>query len=188
MPLRVPTRLAAVLLLMSQHAAADEVPAQRQVLVLARAMAYDRNLAGRAGESVSVGVVHGNDDDSVALARDIHRGFASLQAVRVGGLPLEASLLVWSTPDALATTIREKGIDVLYVSSGLSGSVADILGITRNLKVLSVAARQEDLTAGLALGVFAVDSEPKVVVNLTASKAEGASFSADLLRLAEIVR
>jgi hypothetical protein len=36
--------------------------------------------------------------------------------------------------------------------------------------------------------VFAVEGKPTIVVNLAASKAEGASFGSDLLRLAKVIR
>ena len=63
-----------------------------------------------------------------------------------------------------------------------------IFEATRRLKVITMASRQDYVQRGLSLGVFAIDGKPTILVNLAASKAEGAAFGSDLLRLAKVIR
>jgi hypothetical protein len=52
---------------------------------------------------------------------------------------------------------------------------------------LSLASTRAYLSSA-SLGVFRSGSEPRLVVNVAASKAEGAAFGAELLRLAEVIQ
>jgi len=167
------------------HAA--DVDIGRQALVLARALAYDRNLPDRAGPSVGVGILYvsGSGDDE---SKAVHAAFSALSAVKIGGLPVEVTLIPWKSADALTGSIDTSGVDALYVCSDLTEKLDDIKGVSQAKSVLTIAGERKYVEAGLSMGVFDKAGEPKLAVNLPASKAEGASFSAELLRLADVIR
>jgi hypothetical protein len=91
-------------------------------------------------------------------------------------------------PDALTRTIVAEGIDTLYLCPALDRELADIKPIARKHSVLTLAGRLEQVRNGLSVGVFALEGRATIVVNLVASKEEGAAFGSDILRLAKIVK
>ena len=170
-------------------AIAQELPSDRQVLILSRALAYDSNLKSRAGDDLVVGVLgkagHGPSEDA---ASTMARAFRSLISVKVQGLPVRTVQLAYTTAGALASALEARGVDVLYLVPGLEDELPAIAELTRRRHVVTMGSRQEQVARGLSLGVFAVEGKPTIVVNLAASKAEGASFGSDLLRLAKVIR
>jgi hypothetical protein len=96
--------------------------------------------------------------------------------------------LPYPGPDGLRKTIAGAGIDLLYVCDGLDGDIDAVKDITRQSKVLSVAAKREYVEKGLSFGVFEIDGKSTILLNLQASRLEGVSFASDLLRLVTVVR
>lgn len=167
----------------------NEVPASRQVLIVMRALAYDANLKSRAGETINIAVIHRKGSaSSEQSANDITRAFGPLQATLVAGLPVVVSHLTYAGPEGLRKAIAGAGIDLLYVCDGFESDIPTIREITRESRVLTVGTREEYVEKGLSFGVFEIDGKSTIVLNLSASRNEGAAFASDLLRLAKVIR
>jgi hypothetical protein len=166
---------------------AADLPLDRQVLILTRALAYDSNLKDRVGADVFIGVAAKaggaqQGPDSIAAA------FQAISGARIAGLPLKVTRLGYTNRAQFAASVQELGIDVVVVCPGLEGDLPAILELSHERHMLTVGTREEHLTKGASLGAFVVDGKPTIMVNLPASKAEGASFSLDLLRVAKVIR
>jgi hypothetical protein len=171
------------------HAADDMVPADRQVLILSRALAYDANLKTRAGDRVTIAVLaKPGDPASQATAAALVNAWKALAAIKLHGLPVTGVALDFVGGASLQQQIASQGIDAVYVTAGLDADLTAITAVTRQRQVISLAARRDQITRGLSLGVFAVDGKPTIVVNLPASRTEGAAFASDLLRLAVVIK
>jgi|tagenome__1003787_1003787.scaffolds.fasta_scaffold20447658_2 hypothetical protein len=176
-------------LLAGRARAEDELPPERQVPILTRALAYDENLRNRAGDELVVAILAKAGSKSSEQAADaIGRAFSGLAGIKVQGLPLKSTRLGYTSAANLITAIGKEGIDVLYVAPGLEAELAAVLEVTKKLHVLSLGGREDHVTKGASLGVFLVSGKPTICVNLAASKAEGAAFGSDLLRLAKVIR
>jgi hypothetical protein len=170
-------------------ATAADVPAERQALVLVRALAYDGNLQGRANGEVTLGVLaRTGHPASDRMAGEVDRAFAALGTLKVQGLPIRSVRLAYTTAAALAAAVRTQGVDAIYVCPGLEGELDAIVGVTRSQKVISMAAQEALVHKGVSLGVFLVDGKATIFVNLPASKLEGVDFGSDLLRLARVIK
>ena len=167
----------------------EEVPPARQVLILTRALAYDGNLKTRAGADLLIAVLgkpgHAASEE---LAGTMAKAFRGLGNVKVQGLAVRAAQLPYTNAAALTAAIESQGVDALYVCPSLDADLPAIIEATRRLKVVTMASRESYVARGLSLGVFTVEGKPTIVVNLNASKAEGAAFGSDLLRLAKVIR
>jgi hypothetical protein len=169
------------------HAA--ELPAAKQAIFLARVIAYDANLKSRAGSTVNIAILaKKGDGESEKMADAVMKAFAPLEAAIVLGLPVKISRASFTSRDALDRSIREAGIDTLYVCSGLDGNLGDIKAVARARKVLTMASQEGHLKQGLSLGVFSIDGKNTILVNLDASREEGVVFGFELLRLVTVVR
>ena len=169
--------------------AGEIVPPSRQAVIVLRALAYDANLKRRAGDTINIAVMYKKGySGSERMAGMMTKAFGALEATRVSGLPILVTRLPFTGVEALKKSINGGGIDVLYVCEGMEGELPAISAISRQMKVLTVGSREEHITKGLSLGVFVMDDKCAILLNLPASKREGVSFAADLLRLARVIR
>jgi hypothetical protein len=167
----------------------EDLPPERQVPILTRALAYDENLRERAGDELVVAIVaKAGSKASEQGAEAVSKAFSGLAGIKVQGLPLKSTRLTFTSAAALATAIQNQGVDVLYICPGLESDLPGILEVTKKAHVLSMGSREDHINKGVSLGVFLIAAKPTICVNLAASKAEGAAFGSDLLRLAKVVR
>lgn len=168
----------------------SEVAPERQVLVMTRALAYDDALKARVGNrELTIGILwKPGSAASEAMGVAMAKAFRTLERVRVSGLPVKVMQLAYTTAAVLEATVASHGIIVLYVCSGLENDLPAIIQLARKRKATTIGSREEHVIRGLSIGVFLVDSKPTIMVNLTASRSEGAVFSSDLLRLATVVK
>jgi hypothetical protein len=185
-------RLAATALVVLRVPAAFaqvQVPPDRQVLILTRALAYDSELKERVGPDITVGVLSkpGNVD-SEAMAAAMLKAFRAILNVKVQGLSLVVRSLSYSNPAALAALVAAQSVDVIYVCNGLEGELPAIMDVSRKRHIVTMASSAAQVEKGLALGVFPIDSRPTIVLNLAAARSEGAAFTSELLRVAKVLK
>jgi hypothetical protein len=170
-------------------AAADEVPPEQQVLILSRALVYDDNFKDRVGSEVRIAVLtkpgHTASEASGAAMVKAWKGVGNL---KLAGLPLKVSAMVWKDAATFGPGLAGDAVDVLYVCPGLEANLAEIVELTRKRHVITVGSREDYIRKGVSLGVILVNARPTIMVNLPASKTEGAAFSSDLLRLATVIK
>jgi YfiR/HmsC-like len=162
---------------------------QRQVAMLLRALTYEERLTSRAGLDVHVGIVgreHDVPSDRSVMAMSL--AFQALGNVYVQGLPVKTSPLAYQDARAFAALLERRGIDVVYVCPGLERELAQILEITRKRQVLSIGGSQDHVHQGASIGVFPVEGDLTMFVNLAATREEGAAFAPAFLRLARVIR
>lgn len=168
-------------------AASSGVPADQAVLLLLRALAYDRNLHERSGAELAVGVLFSEDDGASSReGKALHRALRDLEGRSVDGLPLRGLRSPYEDAKVLRQWIRHEGISALVVTVPL-GRLPGILAVTREEQAASMAPARDHVVAGVSLGVTLTGQRPRLLVNRAASRAEGLDLSAKLLRFAEIV-
>jgi hypothetical protein len=171
------------------RARADDVPPDRQALILTRTLAYDNNLKSRAGDALVVAVVFRRGNPvSEAAAGPIFQGFRALEGVKVQDLPFHAVQLPYVGAAGLKSAVETQGIDVLYICPGLESDIAAIKEVSHHAHILTIGAKEEFVKSGLSLGVFVVDAKNTITVNLAATRDEGAAFAAELLRIGRVIR
>src|ERR1700759_442821 len=89
---RLPIVIFAALILVARTASAQQsVPGLRQASILTRALAYDRNMKERAGDTVVVGVIYrAGNAASEAASNELLQAFRGLEKFAVHGLPFKA--------------------------------------------------------------------------------------------------
>jgi hypothetical protein len=188
-PLFLSAGVLLVALVPSRRAVEAELPPGKQAIFLARVIAYDANLRQRAGSTVNIGVLaKKGDKESERTAGLLVKAFKPIEAATLLGLPVRVSRMYFGGRESLDRAVREDGIDTLYVCGGLGAGLSDVKAVARARKVLTMGSEEEQLKAGLSLGVFEIDGKNTIVVNLEASREEGVAFGPELLRLATIVK
>jgi len=99
-----------------------------------------------------------------------------------------ATLLAYNGNGDLKQKIVDEQIDVVFIAKGEKHQVKKLLELTQSEKILSCTSKAEYVaTCGVTMAVGLKDNKPKIYLNLSSAKREGADFSAKFLRVAEIV-
>lgn len=166
-----------------------QLPPDKQAVILTRAMAYDKDLRARAGSTLVIAIVYRpGAADSESTAADVLRAFKALEGVKVQDLPISVVKLAYTGKDALKSAITAQGIDALYCCPSLEPELGAVREVSHQQHVLTLASKEAFVQAGLSIGVFPKDGKPTILINLAASRDEGASFATELLRLATVLR
>lgn len=159
----------------------------REAQLLLRVLSYDRNLKTRVGDNVVIGVLHRPDDPvSTETAARITEGLRHVPSPVVTGLPMLIVDIPWAE-GSLAADVARESVDVLYVCEGLDDQFPAIQAVSRARHLLTVGANAGFVALGMSVSVVP-GASPPIAINVTASKAEGAYFGADLLTIASVVR
>jgi len=174
----------------ARDASADAVPGKNQALLLLRILAYDHNLSNRTdNKHVTIVVLYksGNsdsDDTSSEVAgaiKDISK------STTIANNAIQVVRIAYSDKTFDADIARTKAA-ALYVASGLGDSLGTITSTTQNRKLLSFTGNQEYVASGVSVGFSLDDGKPTILVNIPASRNEGADLDVALLRVAKIVK
>ena len=187
----MPTTASVILaaLLLGRNLNGGDLPPGKQAVFLARVIAYDANLPARAGSAVNIAILaKRGDKESEKMSETMVTAFTSLESTTLVGLPVKVVRMYFAGREALERSVRDGGIDTIYVCSGLDASLAEIKSVSRQRKVLTVGSQEGHLKLGLSLGVFDMGGKNTIMVNLDASREEGVAFSPELLRLVTVVR
>jgi len=194
-----PHRLRAILaqiallatLLCPRAAAGQEMstPIDIQLPLMSRILMFDRANVDRAGEETVVGVLYQERFRASTRARDdVVETIRSQGITEFGGSPLRLVLIeAEDDPVLLATRILETGVDLLYVTPLRAFDLDTITDIGRQLQVLTVTGVPGYVSNGIAVGVDSRGGRPQILINRGAARDQGADFSSELLKLAEIV-
>jgi hypothetical protein len=164
------------------------VSVEVQVPLLVKILGFDRNLTGRPDNEIVLGVLYqGKYRTSANVATEVREALKRSPPFVVGGRKLRTVAIdLDATPDLDATLARLKA-SVLYVTPLRAADVRALAAATRASHVTTVTGVPEYVEMGLAVGIGIAGQRPEIVVNLAASRAEGADYDAQLLKLARIV-
>lgn len=164
------------------------VPVEVQVPLFIKIFAFDRNLAAQPGPLVLGVLFQGKYRRSVTVAEDVRRAVSDAERKPAGGTELRIVLIdLDETPD-LAETLAKHRVRVLYVSPLRAVDIRTLTAVSRLAGISTVTGVPRYVEAGLAVGLDLKGERPEIVVNLLASRAEGADLDAQLLKLARIVQ
>lgn len=166
-----------------------QMPADRMAAILARALAYDRSLKERSGETVDIAVIWPVGDAGAAIRAHQHTaGFVSLGDLKIAGLPLRVHELPFATVDALGQPFKMKQVDAVFLVGIGDDLLPAVLAAAAKQKAVTMGTSKAAVEAGVSLGVEAVGDKPTIFVNIQSATREGASFAANLLRVAVVVK
>lgn len=190
---RVRSRLvaAAVLsgsLMLSASTFADQatVPLGLQVELFAKVADYDKTLPGRSEGVVRVVIVSRRSvPESVAAAARVLNTLSSLATI--SGLPHEDVSVEFTDAASLAALCKSRSVSILFMTPGLIDVDDSVSKALVGVPVLSVSATSEGVSKGIVLGFDLVGGKPKLLVSLSASRAQGVRLSSDVLKIATVI-
>ncbi len=164
-------------------------PIAEQYSMLARIMTYDRNLKVRAGDTLVVGILYqGWYAPSLDARNQLGRAIDQSPFKRIRGLPVRYVSIDIGNALPSSNELTSHDIDVLYITPVSGTDIRAIATLCREAGMTSVTGVSEYVEQGVAIGITAGALQPTITVHLPAAKAEGADFSSQLLKLAQVIR
>lgn len=163
-----------------------EIPVAIQIPLFFKVLAFDRNVdAKQSNELVVVVAFQSGSRQSTTAKNDVARVLADLPVAE--GRTVRAVTIDLDRED-LRATLRDLRATMLYVTPLRGVAIDDIATVTRAAQVTTFTGVPKYLTQGLAVGVRRLGDRPKLIVNLRVARLEGADFSAEFLKLAQVVQ
>jgi hypothetical protein len=166
-----------------------DVPEQGQVLVFLKVLTYDRVLAEQDLGEIHISVLYAAGDPQSEATRD-----AVLQVLRdnagktINGKAFKFSGSAYRSGESLSRMLAEDEVHVLYVARGLGGQLDAITTAARGQGVLTMTGVPAFVPRGVSVGLVLREDKPRILLNLSAVKAEGHDMSSNLLRLCDVIR
>ena len=162
------------------------VPVKVQVPLLLKILSFDRSLSA-GHDSLVIGVVfQSHYRTSAAISDEVCRALAAAPRSLDAGLALRVVTIDLDDPEHLGAALLREGVRVLYVTPLRAVATSAVAAATRERQVVSVTGVVRYVEEGLAVAVDANGERPQIVINLAASRAEGAAFAGQLLKLARL--
>ena len=167
------------------NAQSMDVPVGTQLSLFLKVMTFDRNLEKRAGERLVLAVAFQSENRASSRARN--EAVAALSGVtKIGTLDFEV-IGIDLDKQNLETELSEHNVAFLYVTPLRAMDLGEVIGAARAAGVRTITGVPGYVEEGLSVGVRLQSDRPRLMINLEASKLEGADYKAELLKLAQLI-
>jgi hypothetical protein len=154
------------------------------VAIVFRVLAYDSNLKARNDNSVTIAIAY-RPEDSGSCARMVQ---ASVGEATFAGIHVRLVPSPYASRNAFESSVVAAGAAAIYVCSDLEDATGAISTVSRKNSMLTLCTLEAGVRAGLSVGVAIREERRRLLVNLPATRAEGAHLSPALLQVAEVIQ
>lgn len=191
-PIRFKSLLGRVVVILglatSARAESMAVPAQMQVPILMKVLAYDRQFDAKTGNALTIGIIYTASDPSSSKATDqISDTLYGFAGKTVRKVPIKYYQIEYTTPAELEAFVRAKGVNVFYVAPGNDKALPAILKLSQSRGITTLTGVPDYVKRGVSVGVGLSQDKPQILINLTSARSEGSEFDANLLRIAVVM-
>lgn len=166
----------------------EAVPEEIQVPLFLKILTYDRSLEAKVEDTIRIGILYFPKDDRSKKNKDaIIENLRLNKDKTINGVPFSFMEIEFSTEKSLAEAIKEKRVNILYVTSDGLHALKGISTITRAKKILTLTGSVDYVSQGISVGLGVKEEKPHVVINLSSARAEGSDFSANLLKVCKVI-
>lgn len=166
---------------------AQAPPLPVQVGLLDKVAKYDRNLATRGAEEITLLVYRKLGD--VTSEKQTDQLLALIRGLRtIAGIKAQVWARNYINAETLGADLDRYVPAVVILSAGLSDQAGDVAEQLAGRNVLSMSTVPADVRAGIVLGFDLVATKPEILINLRQARRQGVEFSASLLRLSTVYR
>ena len=163
------------------------VPESIQAKIFLKVLTFERNLIDKDDDVVVNILYQENYKESFSAYKKIsdeiinnYKNVFSNRKIIINGINLDKT-------NEWAKSIDKKKINIIYVLPLRAFKISDISEECRKSKMLSFTAVPEYVVKGISIGIDLFNSKPKILINLKASKLEGAKLSSQILRISRLI-
>lgn len=165
------------------------IPVDVHVPLLMKILNYDRSLPDKVHGEVTVGLLYQSGyRTSANVADEVRAAVAQLPEDILGGFPVHLVTIDLDKTEDLGKALADLRLHVLYVTPMRAVDLAMVLRASQVAQILTMTGVPQYVETGVAIGIDRRGERAQIVVNIAASRAEGADLSAQLLKLARVVK
>jgi len=180
-----------LVLLRGGSARAQEMaaPAEVQIPLLFKILTFDRRLGTRPpGQVIVIAVVFQTGFRSSLVARNqIVDALKAMHDSTIAGHPVRWVAVEWKDDEQLRLALLRERTDVVYLTPVRGVELDPVTSTARAGGMTTFTGVPGYVEQGLGLSVGIVRERPQIIVNLSATRAEGSDFSSQLLRLCKVI-
>jgi len=158
-----------------------------QAALLAKVVAYDRNLDKRAGDHLQVLLIGKENEPS--SERDVSQMRDALKTLpTIVGRPFEVGTLEGTDPTSLAKEALRRHAHIVYLGSGFtSADVKTFSAAVSGGDLFTAAADPNMVRDGIVLGFSLQMGKPQLIVNSQQASRQNVELAAGVLQLAKVL-
>ena len=166
-----------------------KISVELQAKLFLTALTYEKNMKEKAIRQFDIGILYFPWlPESKKEALLFSKALNSFKNKKISGRNFNVFLFTYNGDTGIKEAIAHKHVEVLFIAEGKERNLKEIIQLTRSKNILSWTNKTEYVAScGVTIGVGIKENKPKIYINLTSAKEEGADFSAKFLRIAEIV-
>lgn len=165
------------------------VPLDVQFSLFLKILTFDRSLRARVGNEIVIGILYQRNFRASHNVRDELADLIDKSSVhQVQDILMRHVSIDLSDETDFATAVLRHSVDILYIAPLRAVGIETIYTVSRARQILTLTGVPEYVDSGLAVSIGLRGGKPLIVINLSASKAEGADFHSQLLKLAKVIR
>lgn len=174
-------------LMASLGTAQAQVPSKVQAAIVYRILKYDKNVIDRSKDTISLVILL---EGAAAERKDeIVSGFSSINGQKIESASLKIAAVTIAGPDKLPAAMKAASGNLLYLPQGVTAATSAAAVAFGKANKVPVFSDDPGLsTQGAAVCIVLEGGSPKMVINLPASQDQGMALSADVLKLAKVIR
>ena len=163
------------------------------LVVLLKALNYDRKIDRIAEGKIVIGIIYINGDGQAqSFAQKIKDSYQEIQSTtQIKNLPTDCKILgLDKTIDrkTLEEELKQDHISVVVVANQEADSNKVIFDTTRALSIDSVCYSSQCVKEGGGLGIVPKNNRSQILVNMSAVGQEGSDYTGQFLDLCEAVK
>jgi len=165
-----------------------EVPIEVQLPIIMKVLSLERNLNAKAQTKgkINLGVVYQSKFRNSLLAKNYAELFFKENS-KLLNRDLIVTLISINDNYDVEQTLANTKFDVILLTPLRAVNIESIANLTERLKILTVSLIPDYTNSGISVGIELIDDKPRIIINTTSSKLEGANFNSDLLKLSRII-
>jgi hypothetical protein len=175
----------------ASRAQEGEVPVDVQFQLLLKVLTFNRALSARSGRYYTIGVVY---QKKYRPSNDLFNELVELGAggggavPTAGAYPCKIQPIEVSDDIDLHAVVRQTQVDLIFLAPLRGIDVADIVQLASEEKILTTSANSMDVESGICIGIGQASGKPRILINLSATRASGADFSSKLLKISTVIQ
>ncbi len=165
----------------------DEVRMDLQVNLFLKILRYDRNISKRGEGGLKLGVLYNPaSTKSTKAFADFKKEFDQVESRTIN--KIQIFLVPIKGYEELEKSIKNYDVNIVYIAPGFDSKLSDILNICKSNSVLTLTGVPKYAEKGVAVGLGIKMKKPQIIINNSIAKEVGANFSADILKLAKVIK
>ena len=176
-------------LVVPADAEAIPVPADLQVPLILKVLAFDRNFDKRGWTVLRIGIVFVASDPASAKVRsDIVEVFHRLSDKTLRNLPIDYTAVEYTSDAQIEGVVKARQFAMLYIAPGNARNLQKLLQVCQDQHIITTTGVPAYVEKGVAIGIGVRQDRPEIVINLRSMRSAGSEFDASLLQAARVIR